>query len=191
MKRSLVIGAAALITALATLLAVTRALTPWDAAALAGIAFGLWFVTRPYLRSEVAWPKDPRPERPGGRADVAQLSWTAFTRNGLVTERVLRRMRAIAARRLAVHGVLWDGRLPEYAFHDGPRNAAAAAANVRGWGTGPQDAAEHKQRARDLLGAAMVDELSTARAVTPRTLDHWFRALDALVAAPDDSRSTR
>ena len=176
MKRSHLAGAAVIAALLAAIAVVSRMLSPWNALALAAVAFTLWLVTRPYERTDVPWPEEPRSDRPGGRTDVAELSWTAFTRNGLVTERVLRRVRAIAARRLAAHGVLWDG-----AVHQG-------APDLRGWGTGPADAAEHRRRARELLGAATLDALSTARAATPRTLDHWLGALDALVVAPDDSR---
>lgn len=183
MKRSLVIGTACLIAVLADVAVASRAVSLWNGLALAVVAFTVWFATRPYLRTDVPWPQEPRNERAGGRTDVAELSWTAFTRNGMVTERVLRRVHAIAARRLAAHGVLWDGTL-----RDG--RVAGRTPDLHGWGTGPADAAEHKQRAHDLLGAAMLDELSTAHAATPRTLDHWLSALDALVAAPDDSRST-
>ncbi len=196
MKRSVVIGVALFIAALTTLAVVTRAVTLWNGIPLAVLAFTAWFVTRPSFRVEAPWPHEPRQSRPGGRADVAELSWTAFTRNGMVTERVLRRVRAIAARRLAAHGVLWDGSLPGHTF-DGAHADAVAAAALQGWGTGIADAAEHKQRARDLLGAELIDELSTARAAAPRTLDHWFRALDRLVESPTDrpmpdhSRSTR
>ncbi len=191
MKRSVVIGVALFIAGLAALAVFVRAVTFWNAVPLALLAFTIWFATRPSFRVDPAWPREPRHDRPGGRADVAELSWTAFTRNGMVTERVLRRVRGIAARRLAAHGILWDGSLPQYTF-EGSHEAAAAAAPLHGWGTGMADAAEHKQRARDLLGAELIDELSTARAASPRTLDHWFRTLDALVdGSDDDSRSTR
>lgn len=195
MSRARVIWAAVLSALLTTVTLISHAATAWNAVGLGLVAFALWLATRSYHRTEVAWPRDPRQDRPGGRTDVAELSWAAFTRNGLVTERVLRRVRAIAARRLAAHGVLWDGNLPQHTFRHGVREPEAVS-RLRGWGTGPADAAEHLQRARDLLGASTADDLTTARAATPRTLDHWFRVLDALVEPgtaqhPDDSRSTR
>lgn len=116
------------------------------------------------------WPRPPAEDRPGGRKDLSELAWAAFNRDGLVTERVLQRARRIAARRLATRGILWDGRL------DG---------GLAGWGRDERDAAEHHERAAGLLGAELLAALSTARAVTPRTLESWFHALDRLGEAPD------
>jgi hypothetical protein len=58
-------------------------------------------LARPLYDDE--WPSPPRDERPGGRHGLSELSWMAFTRNGRITERVLRRIRAIGAAR----GVDW------------------------------------------------------------------------------------
>ncbi|QAY71016.1 hypothetical protein [Xylanimonas protaetiae] len=123
---------------------------------------------------DAPWPKPPTENRPGGRKDVSELSWAAFTRDGLVTERVLRRVRLIAARRLADHGVLWDGRL---------------GTDLDGWGRDDRDAAEHREQAAALLGPDLLASLSTARAVTPRALEAWFRELDRLVEAPAAART--
>ncbi|AEG44293.1 hypothetical protein [Isoptericola variabilis] len=54
---------------------------------------------------EDPWPAPPEEQRPGARHDVSELGWATFTRSGEVSERVLRRVRALAAARLARHGV--------------------------------------------------------------------------------------
>jgi hypothetical protein len=127
-------------------------------------------------RTDEPWPRPPAEDRPGGRKDLSELAWAAFSRDGLVTERVLHRVRRIAARRLATRGILWDGRL---------------GGGLDGWGRDERDAADHRARAADLLGADLLAALSTARAVPPRTLDSWFRVLDRLGETPDDARSPR
>jgi len=43
--------------------------------------------------------------RAGGRHDVSDLGWSVFGRDGFVTDRVVRRIRALAADRLRAHGV--------------------------------------------------------------------------------------
>jgi hypothetical protein len=55
--------------------------------------------------SEEPWPAPPEESRPGARHDVSELGWATFTRSGEVSERVMRRVRALAASRLARHGV--------------------------------------------------------------------------------------
>jgi hypothetical protein len=119
------------------------------------------------------WP-NPAPERrAGGRTDVSELAWAAYTRDGMITERVLRRVRRCAAQRLATHGVLWDARPGD---------------GTDGWGHDDSDALQHRDRAAELLGPALLTALAAARTVAPRTLESWLRALDTLVVAPDDAR---
>ena len=127
-------------------------------------------------RDDPEWPKVPREQRAGGRKDLSELAWAAFTRDGLVTSRVLHRTRRIVSRRLAAHGILWDGRL------DG---------GLDGWGHDARDAADHRGRAESLLGRDVLAGLCTARAATPQTLETWFRVLDRLDETPDDARSPR
>lgn len=55
--------------------------------------------------AEAAWPDLPQDRREGARNDVSELGWATFTRSGAVGERVLRRVRALAAARLADRGV--------------------------------------------------------------------------------------
>jgi hypothetical protein len=51
------------------------------------------------------WPHRAAELRAGGRHDVSELGWSVFGRDGHVTERVVRRIRALAADRLRAHGV--------------------------------------------------------------------------------------
>jgi hypothetical protein len=55
--------------------------------------------------TEEPWPDPPQEARAGARHDVSELGWATFTRSGEVSERVLRRVRALAAARLARHGL--------------------------------------------------------------------------------------
>lgn len=55
--------------------------------------------------AEEPWPDPPEETRPGARHDVSELGWAAFTRSGEVSQRVVRRVRALAVARLARHGV--------------------------------------------------------------------------------------
>jgi hypothetical protein len=54
---------------------------------------------------EAPWPDVPVDRREGARNDVSELGWATFTRSGAVGDRVLRRVRALAAARLADRGV--------------------------------------------------------------------------------------
>ncbi|WP_020015293.1 hypothetical protein [Promicromonospora sukumoe] len=79
----------------------------WHAAALAAVvvaATALWSRTGPVVE-DPGWPRVPTTARAGGRHDVSDLSWSTFGRDGRVTDRVVRRVRALAADRLRAHGV--------------------------------------------------------------------------------------
>ncbi|WP_425953660.1 hypothetical protein [Xylanimonas sp. McL0601] len=176
MTRRRVIVATVVLALAAAGLALSGWLDTPHAAVLAAVALVAYLAYQSVPPRDEAWPKPPAEARPGARLDVSELGWAAFSRDGSVTERVLRRVRGIASRRLAVHGVLWDGLV-----HD----------DLSGWGRGPGDAAEHHARAEQLLGRDVLAGLSTWRAAHPRTLETWFSALDRLVDAPDDPRSPR
>ena len=167
-------------TAVLALAGTGLALTGWvdaaHAAVLTVVVLVAYLAFRAVPPDDEGWPKPPVEARPGARLDVSELGWAAFSRDGQVTERVLRRIRGLAARRLATQGVLWDGLLRP---------------DLSGWGRGPDDAAEHHARAEALLGRELLAGLSTWRSVHPRTLETWFSALDQLVDAPDDPRSPR
>jgi len=51
------------------------------------------------------WPRTVTEARAGGRHDVSDLGWSVFGRDGFVTDRVVRRVRTLAADRLRAHGV--------------------------------------------------------------------------------------
>jgi hypothetical protein len=51
------------------------------------------------------WPRTIVEARAGGRHDVSDLGWSVFGRDGFVTDRVVRRVRALASDRLRAHGV--------------------------------------------------------------------------------------
>lgn len=152
------------LTALAAaILALIDWFSPWHALALWLAVMACYFVAQPIKHTEDDWPVDQPLSRPGNRNDVSTLGYLSYTREGLVTDRVVRRLRDIAVRRLRAHGVIWNGR-PE----------------LDGFGTGPADAAEHRRRAEQLLGAQVLSGLAAARDVTPKTLQTYLAALDTL-----------
>lgn len=80
---------------------------PWHAAAAAAVATAisiLWAATDTNT-TDPEWPHLPLEARAGGRHDVSDLGWSVFGRDGHVTDRVVRRIRALAADRLRAHGV--------------------------------------------------------------------------------------
>lgn len=80
---------------------------PWHAAAAAALtvaATALWSRTGSVVE-DPEWPRVPTTARAGGRHDVSDLSWSTFGRDGRVTDRVVNRVRALAADRLRAHGV--------------------------------------------------------------------------------------
>ena len=74
------------------------------AAALACAISILWSATDA-TTGDPEWPHTPIEVRAGGRHDVSDLGWSVFGRDGFVTDRVVRRIRALAADRLRAHGV--------------------------------------------------------------------------------------
>ena len=80
---------------------------PWHAVATAAVATAisiLWSATDA-TTPDPEWPHLPIEARAGGRHDVSDLGWSVFGRDGHVTDRVVRRIRALAADRLRAHGV--------------------------------------------------------------------------------------
>jgi len=80
---------------------------PWHALAtvvLAGATSILWSATDT-TTDDPEWPRTAVQARAGGRHDVSELGWSVFGRDGHVTDRVVRRIRALAADRLHAHGV--------------------------------------------------------------------------------------
>ncbi|PUB26204.1 hypothetical protein C8K30_106293 [Promicromonospora sp. AC04] len=74
------------------------------AVALAVAASVLWSGTEATV-DDPQWPPVAIEARAGGRHDVSDLGWSVFGRDGLITDRVVRRVRALAADRLRAHGV--------------------------------------------------------------------------------------
>ncbi len=88
-------------------LAYWNVLDPWHAVAAAAVASAisiLWSATEATI-PDPEWPHLPIEARAGGRHDVSDLGWSVFGRDGRVTDRVVRRIRALAADRLRAHGV--------------------------------------------------------------------------------------
>lgn len=80
---------------------------PWHAAAAAALAIALsivWSATES-TTGDPEWPRIAVEARAGGRHDVSDLGWSVFGRDGHVTDRVVRRIRALAADRLRAHGI--------------------------------------------------------------------------------------
>lgn len=104
MKRPLVTAGVALATAVGVSLA--GWLDPVHAfllAAVAAVVVLVWHRLDDGV--EEPWPDVPEETRPGARHDVSELGWATFTRSGEVSDRVVRRVRALATARLARHGV--------------------------------------------------------------------------------------
>lgn len=74
------------------------------AVALACTISVLWAATDT-TTDDPEWPRTVTEARAGGRHDVSDLGWSVFGRDGFVTDRVVRRVRALAADRLRAHGV--------------------------------------------------------------------------------------
>lgn len=88
-------------------LAFWQIIDTWHAAAAAAVTVALaalWARTETTV-ADPEWPHVVTEARAGGRHDVSDLSWSTFTRDGRVTERVVRRVRALAADRIRAHGV--------------------------------------------------------------------------------------
>ncbi|MFI8523703.1 hypothetical protein ACIGB8_04635 [Promicromonospora sukumoe] len=79
----------------------------WHAAAATAVTLAvatLWSRTGTVVE-DPEWPRTVTEARAGGRHDVSDLSWSTFGRDGRVTDRVVRRVRALATDRLRAHGV--------------------------------------------------------------------------------------
>ncbi|MDR7380571.1 hypothetical protein [Promicromonospora iranensis] len=76
----------------------------YAATALAAALSILWSATDA-TTDDPEWPQLFVVARAGGRHDVSDLGWSVFGRDGHVTDRVVRRIRALAADRLRAHGV--------------------------------------------------------------------------------------
>lgn len=72
--------------------------------ALAGTTSVLWAATDAGP-ADPEWPETFTGARAGGRHDISDLGWSVFGRDGFVTDRVVHRIRALAADRLRAHGV--------------------------------------------------------------------------------------
>ncbi|HWV77913.1 MAG TPA: hypothetical protein VN027_11455 [Isoptericola sp.] len=87
-------------------LTLTGVLDPLHAALLVVVvatAVALW--RRLDEGEEALWPDVVHDRREGARNDVSELGWATFTRSGAVGDRVLRRVRDLAAARLAERDV--------------------------------------------------------------------------------------
>lgn len=96
--------ALALLSAL--LLTVTGTLDPVHALLLPAGTLVAWHAWRAHDEpAPSGWPPPPTARRHGARLDVTDLGWAALTRDGRVSARVTRRVTALAAHRLAPHGI--------------------------------------------------------------------------------------
>ncbi|WP_265521211.1 hypothetical protein [Oerskovia flava] len=99
------VGPTLLVLAAATL---TALLGAGPAHVLAVLGTGLTLVVLAATAGhthETDWSHTPRPDRDGARRDVSELGWSILGKDGRVNQRVVRRTRALAAQRLAIHGV--------------------------------------------------------------------------------------
>lgn len=87
---------------------------PWPfALLLAGLgAAAVGITALPRMTAEPEWPRIAPPQVEGGRREVMSLSWMLTSRHHGVDPAAVRRLRAIAGRRLAIRGVDLDSRDP-------------------------------------------------------------------------------
>jgi hypothetical protein len=105
MNRALV-ATAALALAGALALALTGTLDAVHALLLAAVVVVTFAAWRTFDGGhEEKWPDLPEERRAGARQDVSELGWATFTRDGTVSPRVVRRVRALAVARLAALSV--------------------------------------------------------------------------------------
>ncbi|MET0789843.1 MAG: hypothetical protein ABWY33_11430 [Cellulomonas sp.] len=69
------------------------------------VAAGVLLFTRLDGTPDPGWDRERSPRRHGARGEVQDLAWAMVARDGRVGERVLRRLKEVARRRLARHGL--------------------------------------------------------------------------------------
>ena len=69
------------------------------------VAAGVLLFTRLDGTPDPGWDRERSARRHGARGEVQDLAWAMVGRDGRIGERVLRRMREVAGRRLARHGL--------------------------------------------------------------------------------------
>lgn len=102
------------ITTVTTLAALAAtALTYWNildplhaitAATLTSTLSIIWSASEA-TTEDPTWPHTTTETRTGARHDVSDLGWSVFGRDGHVTDRVVHRIRTLAAKRLTAHGI--------------------------------------------------------------------------------------
>ncbi|MFI2102406.1 hypothetical protein ACH436_03885 [Isoptericola sp. NPDC019693] len=129
---------------------------------VAGTTVALW--RRLDDGEETPWPDVVHDRREGARNDVSELGWATFTRSGAVGDRVLRRVRDLAADRLAERGV-------DLAAPGGPAAAASllGADVVHGLTTSRPVSRGEVHRWLDALDAMPAGPHSSAPSDAPST----------------------
>ncbi|WP_454043907.1 hypothetical protein [Cellulosimicrobium sp. Marseille-Q8652] len=111
------------------------------------------------------WPRLPPTDRDGARRDVSDLGWAILGKDGRVTDRAARRVRALADHQLARHGVHGDLADPHVVA-----------------------------RAAPLLGAptahALHDHATRGTLPSPRALQTWLDAVERLATTPPPDEGT-
>jgi hypothetical protein len=69
------------------------------------VAAGVLLLTRLDGTPDPGWERERSARRHGARGEVQDLAWAMVGRDGRIGERVLRRLREVARRRLARHGL--------------------------------------------------------------------------------------
>ncbi|MBO3086126.1 hypothetical protein [Cellulomonas fengjieae] len=72
------------------------------------VAAGVLVLTRLDGTPDPGWERERLDRRHGARGEVQDLAWAMVGRDGRIGERVLRRLREVARRRLARHGLVLD-----------------------------------------------------------------------------------
>jgi len=153
LKRQLILGV--IVTLIGVLLASGGVLDWPHTFVIIAIVMGLDYCLRlSRSRTPEPWPLPPVRFRGGARTEVARLAWATVDHNGDVSPKIMQRVRKIAQVSLAHHGVTWSGN--------------------------PGDPMTPSGLAQQLVGAAAVETLTTARKVRPRTLESAVRQLEQL-----------
>ena len=112
------------------------------------------------------WVEGRTEESDGTRREISALTWSFVGRDGRVSETAVRRLRAVATRRLARLGVVVPGGLRQ------PGSTTPA----------PDDPEEHRERARTLLGDRAWRLLTGPGGLLPSLADvaHCIDAIERL-----------
>lgn len=120
---------------------------------------------------EDPWPPDRQDDAAGTRSELSALTWTFIGRDGRVSEAAVRRLRALALRRLARDGLTVPAGLgprPAGAPRDAARDEARAVLGERAWATLTAPGGHMPSLAEVAHCVGVIERLGAPPASTPR-----------------------